>query len=524
MRSRPAPIGRGIRRLRSPALGVAALVLVGSGTGVADAGGPAVGWRGDGTGRFPDARPATTWDLKRGTNVQWRTPMPSWTNASPIVVGDLIFTTSEPDLLVCVRAGDGAVLWQRDSGWLDLRPGRDADRLRPVWQRGTAALHRQWVLAREKDGLTACLRAAPEDADLKARRGRIEADLAEAAAEAKAAFGDLAKAADLHVPVWGLSVGFSAPTPTSDGRRVFAKFGTGVVAGFDLDGRRLWTTAVPGVRADEPGASSPLLVAGRLVLTHSSTTNKNMSGGPGKPQAVTALDPETGRVAWRHDPIPGVGWGSGSPVAVRLGETDVVVTQGGHVVRASDGRPLAQKVGRGGSSTSVVEGDTVFFLEEFGRRRMAAVRLVPDGEGALRAETRWNIPYFEGRIHHMDWTTAILASPVLHGGRLYGVMQIGRLMVYDASDGRLVGETAVMPPPGDGAAGAVCWPSPALAGGHLFIAERGGGVAIVRPGDSPEVVGRARLPEELRSSPVFAGGRMIVRTVESLLAIAKGNP
>jgi outer membrane protein assembly factor BamB len=243
-----------------------------------------------------------------------------------------------------------------------------------------------------------------------------------------------------------------------------------------------------------------------------------MGGGPGKPQAVTALDPETGRILWSRDPIAGIGWGAGSPVAVRLGGMDLVVTQGGQVFRASDGRPLAEKVGRGGAATCAVRGDTVFFLEEFGRRRLAAVRLAADGPDAVRAETLWNVAYFEGHIHHTDWTTAILASPLLHGGRLYAVMQMGRLMVYDPSDGRLVGEAAVLPPPEGRAAEAVCWPSPVLAGPHLFIAERSGRVAVVRPGDAPEVLALGRL-EELRGSPVFTGDRMIVRTVEALLAI-----
>ena len=37
--------------------------------------------------------------------------MPAWANTQPIVVGDRIFTTAEPNLLVCIDARTGKILW-----------------------------------------------------------------------------------------------------------------------------------------------------------------------------------------------------------------------------------------------------------------------------------------------------------------------------------------------------------------------------------------------------------------------------
>lgn len=42
------------------------------------------GWCGDGSGVFADATPPTTWSPE--TNVVWRTPLPSTSNASPVVI------------------------------------------------------------------------------------------------------------------------------------------------------------------------------------------------------------------------------------------------------------------------------------------------------------------------------------------------------------------------------------------------------------------------------------------------------
>ncbi|MCB9787108.1 MAG: PQQ-binding-like beta-propeller repeat protein, partial [Deltaproteobacteria bacterium] len=72
----------------------------------------ASGWRGDGTGRYPEAQPPLHWSTT--DNVAWSTPMPSWGYASPVSAGDRICVTSEPSQLLCVSARDGRLLWKRD--------------------------------------------------------------------------------------------------------------------------------------------------------------------------------------------------------------------------------------------------------------------------------------------------------------------------------------------------------------------------------------------------------------------------
>jgi len=59
-----------------------------------------VGWRGNGTGVYPDAQPPVKWSAME--NIIWKTPLPGKSNASPILVGDRIFICSEPSTLLCV--------------------------------------------------------------------------------------------------------------------------------------------------------------------------------------------------------------------------------------------------------------------------------------------------------------------------------------------------------------------------------------------------------------------------------------
>src|SRR5579864_7989500 len=75
-----------------------------------------VGWRGDGTGHYPDANPPTTWSRTEDgqkKNIAWETKLPCYTWSTPIIVGDKIFTRSEPYDLICLNKMDGKVLWIR---------------------------------------------------------------------------------------------------------------------------------------------------------------------------------------------------------------------------------------------------------------------------------------------------------------------------------------------------------------------------------------------------------------------------
>ena len=67
------------------------------------------GWRGDGSGRFPEATPVTNWSATK--NVRWSTVV-GRSYSSPIITDKLALVTSEPNLVVCVNRADGKVRWK----------------------------------------------------------------------------------------------------------------------------------------------------------------------------------------------------------------------------------------------------------------------------------------------------------------------------------------------------------------------------------------------------------------------------
>jgi len=68
-----------------------------------------LGWRGDGSGRFPGATPVTQWSSTK--NVRW-SALVGRSYSSPILSGEFVLVTSEPNLLLCLRRKNGTVQWK----------------------------------------------------------------------------------------------------------------------------------------------------------------------------------------------------------------------------------------------------------------------------------------------------------------------------------------------------------------------------------------------------------------------------
>ena len=99
-----------------------------------------VGWRGDGTGHYPDATPPAFWSKTadgKTTNILWQKKFPHYSWASPLVVGDKLFVRSEPYDLVCLDRNSGKVLWVRAHG--PNEAASDEDRKDPLWPEVTAS-------------------------------------------------------------------------------------------------------------------------------------------------------------------------------------------------------------------------------------------------------------------------------------------------------------------------------------------------------------------------------------------------
>ena len=87
-----------------------ATAIVVSLLGAAGAHAQANGWRGDGTGQFPDQNPPTAWSKSangKTAGIVWQKKMPHYSFASPLLVRDRLIIRSEPYDLICLDARTG---------------------------------------------------------------------------------------------------------------------------------------------------------------------------------------------------------------------------------------------------------------------------------------------------------------------------------------------------------------------------------------------------------------------------------
>lgn len=99
-------------------------LLAGAAPGNAPAGGQACGWRGDGSGVFPDSTPPLAWS--ETNHVAWKVEVGGG-YASPVVVGERVLVASEPDKIVCLNVADGQLLWSKTTTAADLPESARAD-------------------------------------------------------------------------------------------------------------------------------------------------------------------------------------------------------------------------------------------------------------------------------------------------------------------------------------------------------------------------------------------------------------
>lgn len=444
----------------------------------------AVGWRKDGTGRFTDARPPLHWSPTR--NVRWKTPMPAWGNASPIVVGDRVYVGAEPATLLCLDANTGRILWQKATEVIDALTPEEAAQARPLIEEATKADAQLTEQLQEVSRLSRELRkraAGPADKE----------KLDSAIARANALKLALEKAARYRTTLTNDTIGSASATPVSDGHNVYVAYGNGVVTSFDANGGRRWARWLGEPRREGMNgyagghAASPLLVGGKLIVPF---------------EQLTALDPTDGKILWRSVPYRD----AGTPAVATLTGGAALVTPDGHLISVVDGTVLAEQLTQIFYSGPVVEGRTAFFS---GSAEVA--ELLQHGHAIVRA-----VP-LEGTRHPL-WETNLskdyyISSPVVLQGLLYTLSESGSLTAVDAKTGAVVYEQKL------GAAhGVVAYPSLTIAGRLLFASTDDGTTRVIRPGRKFEQIAENVL-EPLRASPFFAGRRLYVRSLDNLFCI-----
>lgn len=429
------------------------------------------GFRGDGSGVYPDAKVSAVWD--KDTKPVWQVKLPAWSNSSPLPVGDLVFVGSEPTLLLCLRASDGTNLWQASLAYEELLSEAERQQLDEERKKEDAfnALRRSAV--EQLNGVSKQI----QQGKTKEAFGQQAQQLAlttKAVEEMQAKYEPTPMAEKYRMPPTHGGTGYSTPTAVSDGKLVWAHGGNGVVACYTLDGQRKWIRFVEKTAQGHGHSASPLLVGGNVIIAVNS---------------LYALRADTGETVWQTNSAARFG----TPATTVVGGESLLVTANGEVIRASDGKVLASNLGGLNYSSPTTKDGVIFFAND---GETKAYRLPAELGESFKPTLLWKAPSPRGRIY---------ASPVCHGGLLYVVSDNGQMFIMDAASGEKVKEVALQMQ-------GTSYTSPVIVGNVLVAGSEGGVLAAFEAGREVKETGRLKL-DGVRSTPAVVGDRLYVRTM-----------
>ncbi len=143
-------------------------------------------------------------------------------------------------------------------------------------------------------------------------------------------------------------------------------------------------------------------------------------------------------------------------------------------------------------------------VEEFTAKNQNTLMAIRPGGSGNVAST--HTPWKAGRgIPDMP-------SPLYYRGRVYLVMDGGRLTTYEAKTGKIVLDRERL------GASEQFASSPVAAGGNIYVASVTGKVVVIKAADTLEVLAINDLAESIVATPAIVAGRLYVRTAGHLYA------
>jgi len=284
----------------------------------------------------------------------------------------------------------------------------------------------------------------------------------------------------------------AAPTPASDGERVFAFFSSNDLICLDLDGNLQWYRGVgtdyPKAGNDVGMASSPVVAGGAVVV---------QSEGQGDAFAL-GLDVLTGETLWRENRKPGANWSSPALLRDKEGK-EAILIQSSNVLTAHEPRS-GKQIWKYDTSCSIIPSATAVNDRVF---------LPAKGLTVLDATATTTSPT-------VAWESNRLApgnsSPVIVGEQIYILNSAGVLTCGDAKSGDVLWQQRL--------AGKF-WATPVVAGEYIYCINDAGKCFVMKLGaEKPAEPLSGELGEAVLASPAVSNGALFVRTEKHLWKIA----
>ncbi len=296
--------------------------------------------------------------------------------------------------------------------------------------------------------------------------------------------------------------GYACPTPATDGKLVYAAFGSSVLAALDFQGKIAWRKEIIPFTFDVTIGGSPVLFEDTILFVCAMTKPADSK--------VIAFNKATGGVTWQKE-IPKMTFGHCTPILLPVGgRTQLIFAASGGGPSTEALQSLDAKTGErlwwcwgAGDTVSPVFGGGILYFD--GGRGGPGVAVDPTGSGDVtKTHIRWKVePVPEG-----------IGSPLIVGDHVYRLHSPGVLKCWDLKTGQQVYAQRLERI-------TTTWASPVADGnGRLYYASAGKSF-VVQSGPEFKILAVNDLGDPNHASPAVAGGSMFLAGTRQIYCIRR---
>jgi outer membrane protein assembly factor BamB len=294
---------------------------------------------------------------------------------------------------------------------------------------------------------------------------------------------------------------FASYSPVTDGKYVWASFGSRGLYCYDTDGGLKWSKPLPTLKTimSFGEGSSPALAGEAIIVVCDQEAGS----------AIFAFDKTTGEQLWRQDRDERTSWATPAVVEVD-GKTQVIVSAT-KLIRSYDlgtGDLIWQCSGQTANviPSPIVAFGTVFCTSGFRGSALQAIALGRTGDLTGTDAIRWQV----------NKGTPYVPSPILYGDKIY-VCSVNKAVVscYDTATGKPHFVEQPLPEVGE------MYASPVGAGDRVYFVGREGTTQVIRNAAQFEILATNKLDDKFDASPAIAGNELYLKGKKSLYCLAE---
>jgi outer membrane protein assembly factor BamB len=298
--------------------------------------------------------------------------------------------------------------------------------------------------------------------------------------------------------LWNFKNSHASPTPIVEGDRVYVHFGANGTAAVGASGDILGKARL-FYESQHGNGGSPVLYQDSLIISCDGSDNA----------FVVALDKRTGKIRWKTTRRNPFDQAYSTPLVIRVGERDQVVSAGAYRAAAYDpqsGKEIWRVSYADGFSNvprPVYGHGLVYIATGFQQPFLLAVRA--DGAGDVTKT-------------HVAWTMRRAAphtpSPLLVGDELYVVSDLGVVTCLDAKTGGVHWQQRI---------GGNHSASPLFADGRIYFLSEEGVATVIAPGTTFQKLATSELNGVTLASMAVSHRSIFIRTQTHLYRLGIQN-